>query len=84
MSMTYGKYVIVKEGGLEVAICFDNLLPHSTFKNFNPVAAGFFEVLCMDDAEGVYIFGKSVSLDLSSREDRDNHLIFKILKGKYL
>ena len=79
-----GKYVIVVSSGIEVAICFDSLISHSTFRHFHPVAAGFFEVRCMDDAEGVAIFGRAVSLnDLSPRENVDNRLIFRILKERY-
>jgi len=82
--MNYGKYVIINDSGIEVAICFDGLVSHSTFRNFHPIAAGFFKVVHMDrDEFTVDVWGRAVSLgDLATR-DQDNALILRIMKGRY-
>jgi len=82
--MNYGKYVIINDGGIEVAICFDGLVPHSTFRNFRPIAAGFFKVAHVEkDKFTVDVWGRAVSLgDLTTR-DQDNALILRIMKGRY-
>ena len=82
--MNYGKYVIINESGIEVAICFDSLIPHSRFINFHPVAAGFFKVVHIEKNEfAVDVWGRAVSLgDLATR-DQDNALILRIMKGRY-
>jgi len=81
--MDYGKYVIINEHGIEVAICFDSLIPHNTFRYFNPIAAGFFKVVHIGKNEfAVDVWGRAVTLgDLTTR-DQDNALILRVVKGR--
>ena len=80
-----GKYIIVIERGHEVAILFDSLVEHAKFLNCyiktHIKAAGFFQVRRNKDTGGIEIscYGKSDSLDISSRPDVDYLIIEKML-----
>ena len=63
MDDTKLKYVRLKE--YDEIIIFPMLLEHSTFRNLNPISAGF----CYIDQDKVSCFGDSVSLKLGGLED---------------
>lgn len=81
--MEYGKYVIVKNRGHEVAIVFDPIIKHIVFSFAfvgDIISAGFFRVGIAENKDiGITTFGKSTSLKLTSRR-ADAALIAKILK----
>ena len=63
MDDTKLKYVRLK--AYDEIIIFPMLLEHSTFKNLNPISAGF----CYIDQDKVSCFGESVSLGIGGLED---------------
>ena len=72
------KYVVYEEGGLPIVILFSEILNHSYFYHLKPTSAGFFTV----GSTGIVdAFGYSVSLDLSSDNERDSHLIQRFLRS---
>ncbi len=77
------KYVVVEEGGLLVPILFSHLVPHSKFRHWNPVSAGFVSIDPVSSGDGqtttvVSVFGKSDSLDITSKPE-DAGLIRKMI-----
>jgi len=85
--MEYGKYIIVRSSGFEVAIVFSPLIEHSYFSclsNNKIISAGFFRVEADFDkiliafSIKVTVFGESISLHLKPRKE-DALLIAKIL-----
>lgn len=87
--MDYGKYIIVEQLGHEVAIMFDSI-SHADFISLYPnkefiVSAGFFLVGAKardDDPQniGIAVFGKSETLKLEVRKDKDERLIKRVLR----
>lgn len=64
------KYVITKESRI---IVFFPGIEHRKFSNYEPVSAGFIVFKATDDGEvRAHCFGRSDSLDISSRPDEDS------------
>jgi len=90
--MEYGKYIIVEEMGHEVAIMFSSLISHDSFLHVYPnrdciKSAGFFAVGAepseYDSKDiSVGVWGKSTTLKLDSRKDKDERLIKKVLRSE--
>lgn len=73
------KYIIVlNEFGQEVALIFSKSIQHATVANGTEVIAGGF--FCLNGYE-VTCYGKSVSLDVSSRES-DSKIIWDVFFKK--
>ncbi len=92
--MEYGKYIIVESyiSISEMAIMFDSLISHDelcgAFNRDRIVSAGFFVVEAASSDEhhqdiDVSVFGKSVTLKLECRKDKDERLIKKVLRKEY-
>ena len=60
------KYVIVEEFGVTVPILFNDIISHETFKDRNPVSAGF---VGLDEDGKFYTYSSSDSLNLSPNVD---------------
>ena len=71
---TKQKYVRLKE--YNQIIIFHAIIEHSTFRNMNPISAGF----CYIDSNSVKCFGKSISLGVKSMKD-DTYLATKQIFG---
>ena len=90
--MEHGKYIIKEVNGIEVAIVFDPLISHCNIGTCKEdrgetISAGFFGASAAptdeDDKEiSVGVWGKSVTLDMKSREE-DAALIKKVLRPNY-
>ena len=74
------KYVRVKQ--FNGIIMFPDWISHDTFKNLNPISAGF----CMfsDLEQKVTCYGNSVSLKLDSIPDEDSNFATKQYFNTYL
>jgi hypothetical protein len=70
------KYVLTRE--LKI-IVFPNLFPHTDFKSFNPISAGFIEFGVKDGKPFCYCYGESIGLDLKSNSDVDTELAMEQL-----
>jgi len=72
------KYIIIDLAGDEYAICFPQALQHSEMlpAKARPVSAGFYQII---DADTLLAGGDSVSLNLSSRPEKDAALLRKLL-----
>lgn len=81
--MSFRKYIIIEEMGIEIPVLFSENLSHDSFlRMFNRnqiVSAGFFQTKTYLGEIRVFTFGKSVSLKKESREI-DEELIKKILE----
>ena len=81
------KYIIVKSKGQETMLIFSEITDHvSVAKPYNTViSAGFLNVGLNKDFElSVSCFGKSLSLSVESRPDKDTELAEQTMKiGKY-
>jgi len=71
---TKQKYVRLKE--YNQIIIFHTIIEHSTFRNLNPISAGF----CYVNADKVACFGESISLNLKGMED-DSYIATKQIFG---
>lgn len=71
---TKQKYVRLKE--YNQIIIFHTIIEHSTFRNLNPISAGF----CYVHDDKVACFGESISLGLKGMED-DTYIATKQLFG---
>ena len=71
---TKQKYVRLKE--YNQIIIFHSIIEHSSFKNMNPISAGF----CYVNDDNVACFGVSVSLGIKSMED-DSYVATKQIFG---
>lgn len=71
---TKQKYVRLKE--YNQIIIFHTIIEHSTFRNLNPISAGF----CYVDNDKVSCFGESISLGIKGMED-DSYMATKQLFG---
>lgn len=71
---TKQKYVRLKE--YNQIIIFHSIIEHSSFKNMNPISAGF----CYVNDDNVACFGESVSLGIKSMED-DSYVATKQIFG---
>ena len=91
--MAYGKNIIIKSRGCEVAIVFDSLISHCDIgttgdSRGKAISAGFFCVGLIrekdiEDKEFyVSTFGKSDSLGIESRKE-DARLIKRVLRKEY-
>ena len=88
MSTSKTKYIIVRQGALELPIVFPDLLVHYDvardlgYKG-KVVAAGFCEVGAESDspAADYNCFGKSESLNVESRRSVDAAILNKYLRG---
>jgi hypothetical protein len=87
--MDKGKYIIVDMIAYEIAVMFDNTISHIDFVEMFPkeriVAAGFFAVQADSstaDPGGIWVdaFGKSTTLKIESRGDKDEKLIKRVLR----
>lgn len=88
--MEYGKYIIKEVRGIEVAICFDPLISHCDIGTVHEsrgktISAGFFAVAAKatekdPDDISVGVFGKSETLKLEVRKDKDERLIKRVLR----
>lgn len=69
-------------GTVATAICFGEVLAHSDFsKMFKEIwGAGFFYI---DEMGTVIAYGKSVSLEIKSRESEDARMIEKALSLRF-
>ena len=80
------KYIIVEEQSCELAILFDEIIPHSKFLKVydkdNIVSAGFFQIVINGEELSVYAYGKSNTLKKVSRKE-DSRLIERVLKNKW-
>ncbi len=90
--MDSGKYIIVEIAMREMAIMFDEMISHDdlcrSFHRKSIVSAGFFAVGAEsrdgDDKDiGVSVYGKSVTLNIGCRKDKDEELIKKVLRKKW-
>ena len=90
--MNVGKYIIIKAQGHEQAILFDGLMAHSDFlvcfHRDTIISAGFFTVGAKpkkNDAQDILIWtwGKSVTLKVGSRKEKDAPLIKRVLRKEY-
>ena len=87
--MDYGKYIIIKTRGHEVAIIFDLLISHCDIgtkgeSRGEVISAGFFAVGAKasendPDDISVSVFGKSTTLEKSVRKE-DERLIKRVLR----
>lgn len=68
--MKKNKYVIIEEWGTEQIIMFPETIKHDTFKNLNPIRAGF----CTIKDGKINCFGRSISLKLEADPDKDNEI----------
>ena len=64
---------------MEVPVVFPSFVPHDTFKDLKPVAAGFCKPCEVDGKDTWQTFGKSVGLNLKSRIN-DGLLILKTFR----
>lgn len=88
--MEHGKYIIKEVKGHEVAICFDALISHcdiGTCKDSRgkTISAGFFSVEAEPRDEDkkdvdVWVWGKSVTLNMECRKGIDEKLIKNLLR----
>ena len=80
--MDYMKYVIIEVAGIEVPILFSSIVNHSDMA-MKPISAGFFTASpCEHDRKmALYVkcFGKSTSLKIESRPDKDAEIIHRDL-----
>ena len=67
------KYVRVKR--FNGIIMFPNWISHDTFKNLNPISAGFCEI--SQETQKVNCYGSSSSLQLNSIPETDNYYATK-------
>jgi len=75
------KYVITEHGEI---IVFPELIQHSTFRNFNPISAGFIYFGLNEDGNPTCsCYGDSVSLNLKSRPEDDTKLAIRQLGMDY-
>ena len=90
--MENGKYIVIDSGSFEDVIMFSNTISHDaflySFNKDNIVSAGFFAVGAEPrdgDKEdiSVDVFGKSVTLKLEVRKDKDERLIKRVLRKEY-
>ena len=73
--MSFSKYIIIDNGGVEVPIVFDEILSHKEMSyNKTVISAGFLDVW----ENEVSVFGESVTLNIKSRKE-DAILIKKML-----
>ena len=81
------KYIVVKSKGQETMLIFSEIIDHaSVAKPYNMViSAGFLNVVLNKDYElSVSCFGKSLSLSVESRSNKDTELAEQTMKiGKY-
>jgi hypothetical protein len=87
--MEYGKYIIIEQNGLDLAIMFDMILSHSDIaQGFNKVlSAGFFQVggessIADKQDIDVSVFGKSTTLNIESRKE-DARILKKVLRKEW-
>ena len=86
--MEYGKYIIIEQNGVDLAIMFDMILSHDNIGYGKPViSAGFFQVSAKaneNDSQDidVYVFGESTSLQIKSR-DEDARILKKVLRKEW-
>ena len=75
------KYIIVEDGGLELAVVFNEILTHADvgakYGRNNIVGAGFVET----DSKYWACYGESVSLDIKSRCSTDSRILAKTFGG---
>jgi len=71
---TKQKYVRLKE--YNQIIIFHSIIEHSSFKNMNPISAGF----CYVNDDNVACFGESISLGIKSMKD-DSYVATKQIFG---
>lgn len=90
--MSYGKYIIIKNGSFEEVVMFSNTIAHSDFlHSFNKdsiVSAGMFTVGAQptenDEQDiSVSVFSKSITLNIGIRKEIDEKLIKKVLRENY-
>ena len=87
------KYIIFKDGGLEVPIIFPETMDHSQFVGFRPISAGFVSFYggdvplegasCNDNAILACVGGESTSLGLKSRLVEDKEILVKEIMRHY-
>ena len=75
MAITQNKYIKTKEGKI---LIFDKDIRHDTFKDLEPISAGF----AFTDGDEIICNGFSFHLDLSSDEEIDSALATKMMFGK--
>ncbi len=76
------KYIIASINEMEVPVLFPSFVPHSKFKDMNPVSAGHCKSTIINNDWVAYTaFGKSIGLGLNSRT-QDSLLITKALNFK--
>lgn len=87
--MECGKYIIVKQNTIEVAILFDSLLVHADMaRGFKSVSAGFFGASSKstekdpDDID-VEVWGKSETLKMEVRKGKDERLIKRVIRPEW-
>ena len=88
--MEYGKYIIKEVRGIEVAIMFDPLISHCDIgtrgdSRGENISAGFFSAMAEptkeDDKDiSVGCWGKSVTLDLASRKEKDEVILKRAIR----
>jgi len=76
--MARQKYVRLPE--YDTIIIFDELLQHSTFRNLEPISAGFCYV---EPNKTVRCFGSSISLDLDSLDEDSKIATEQIFGERY-
>jgi hypothetical protein len=66
------KYVITEHGKI---IVFPELIQHSSFRNFNPISAGFIYFGLNENGNPTcHCYGESYSLNLKSNPEEDTKL----------
>ena len=84
-TMNQSKYIIVKKDGVEYPILFPNVMNHSDMFKLvggDLISAGFCTISSTDNGDIQYsAYGKSVTLDVSSREEVDTKLMNRHFKA---
>jgi hypothetical protein len=81
------KYIVFKNGSLEDIITFSELMGHDEIArnlrgNHNIVSAGFLDVAVSEDGDLTCVcFGKSTSLGIESRPEKDARVAMMRLYG---
>jgi hypothetical protein len=90
--MEFGKYIIVKNGGIPTPILFPSHLNHADvaegFGTLEILSAGMFEVGADPtetdpDSIGVSVFGESVTLGKQVNKREDPDIIQRLLRKQY-
>jgi len=74
------KYIVFEVHGSEVPVVFSDLFSHSDFSQIGkPISAGF----CQLGKDGFSCYGRSVTLKIDSRFEKDSSVLNKNIIGSF-